>query len=274
MRYYEFSLNETTEEDRAIISLASAINQKLIDYNDQVQTSQDDDDYNDDEYNAPIKGDQAVTVGTVGQLFNTPLDILNPVHIMVQGDYGIRLRMKDHNVESFKSPDKSVVYGLWYGGQYPKMIFNQDFIGSKYLLSVISHELRHALDDFKSDHRAGTSKKYGRPKKKYQRRGKNLYLAQPSEINARFIQVLNSLVPIIKRTYLQKSPDKIKKEIIKNFYELLDYYNIAELFPEKEESRDYKRLIKRGIDFISKESNHVEQEFAQRGIKKTATGNW
>jgi hypothetical protein len=182
--------------------------------------------------------------------------------------------MKEHNVETFKGPDKSVVYGLWYGGQYPKMIFNQDFIGSTYLLSVISHELRHALDDFKSDHRAGSSEKYSTPKKRHQRRGKNLYLAQPSEINARFLQVLNSLVPIIKRAYLQKSPDKIKQEIVKNFYNLLNYYNISELFPEKEASRDYKRLIKRGMDFISKESEHVEQGFAQRGIQKTATGNW
>jgi len=37
------------------------------------------------------------------------------------------------------------------------------------------------------------------------------------------------------------------------FNKLMKHYSISELFPEKDQSKDYKRLIKRGVDFIDKE---------------------
>jgi hypothetical protein len=245
---------ETTEEDRAIISLANAINSKLMEYIDEKEY---DDTDKDDEENIDIEPQETDYLGTIGQLFDTPLEILNPIHIMISSDYDMRLRIKDTNGEMFQSPDKSVIYGLWYSGSHPKMIFNSDFIGTKNLLSVISHELRHALDDVKSNQKSHSSKKYNIPKKHEHRKGRFGYIAQPSEINARFVQVLHDIVPIIKRTARSNPNEKIFPILEKELFKLLDYHEIAKLFPEKEKSRDYKRLIKRGMDFITKETNFV-----------------
>jgi phage terminase Nu1 subunit (DNA packaging protein) len=38
---------------------------------------------------------------------------------------------------------------------------------------------------------------------------------------------------------------------------LLLKYEIADLFPERTQSPDYKRLIKRAVDFIDKEIAHL-----------------
>lgn len=275
MRYHEFNLTETTEEDRAIISLAGAINDKLQEYVDE--NPKDNIDYdrdNDIEDPEETDSDLPITLGTIGQLFDTPIQILNSVHIMIASDYGIRLRLKDHDAESFKSPDSSVTYGLWYGGDHPKMIFNQDFVGTRKLKSVIAHELRHALDDFKSELATLTSKKYMTPKKRWYRRGRKKYIAQPAEINARFVEVLHDLVPFIKRTFLKYSSEDIKPTILKELFRLLEHHEITDLFPEKEQSPDYKRLIKRAMDFIAKEMHHVEQQLERQNRPKQATGNW
>jgi hypothetical protein len=41
---------------------------------------------------------------------------------------------------------------------------------------------------------------------------------------------------------------------------LLSAYDISTLFPEREKSKDYKRLIKRAVDFIQKEISYVNRD--------------
>ena len=74
-------MSETANDDRAIISLSSAID----DYINSHYDSESDDtpyepesEYDDDELDISGDEEKSIEVGTVGQLFNTPLSILNP----------------------------------------------------------------------------------------------------------------------------------------------------------------------------------------------------
>lgn len=270
MRLQELFLIETTEEDRAIISLSHAISDYInshYDNEDMDDLSSDnpDFDFDDDELDIGGDEDKPIDVGTIGQLFDTPLEILNPITIQLQSDYGIRQRRKkDTGSDVIRRPGEEDIMGLWYNTE-KLMILNKDYLGSNDLKSVVSHELRHALDDFKSGFKANVSKKYSTPRDKAHRKvtndpyvGNVSYLAEPAEINARFLQVLHAMVPVIQRA-MKLAPEKIKPFIMSKFKQGLEDNRIAELFPQKEKSKDYKRLMKRGIDFIQKEMNHQSQ---------------
>lgn len=277
MRYFEI-ITETTEEDRAIISLSSAISSYLTQHydnsdEDELSSDNPDFDFDDDERNDE---DTTIDVGTIGQLFDTPLNILNPIHIQIQSDYGIRQRRKwESGSTVIRKPGSDDVLGLWYGDKNV-IILNKDYLGSNSLKTVISHELRHALDDYKSGFAAGDSAGYNTAKDKESRKelrkakrkgeerkmpvaGSYEHLAEPAEINARFIEVLHSMVPIIKHAY-KMSPDRMKAYVMDAFEKKLDYHNISTLFPDKEKSKDYRRLVNRGKDFIQKEMSHRETE--------------
>jgi hypothetical protein len=154
--------------------------------------------------------------------------------------------------------------GLW-DANTRTIIFNADYLSTDFMKSTIAHELRHMLDDIKSEFRVAGSKRYSTPKDKEYRKTKNdpyapdmQYLAQPAEINARFVQVLNSLVPKIKR--LSSQPKLVARDRLHKMlrYEM-DVHDVAGMFRDKSNSRDYKRLLKRGADFIDKELEHVQQ---------------
>jgi hypothetical protein len=83
------------------------------------------------------------------------------------------------------------------------------------------------------------------------------YTAQPAEINARFAEVLNSLTNSLPA--VAKFPDSEQTRIRAQrlLIQGLKKHQISDLFPEKEKSRDYKRLVKRGMDFITKELSHI-----------------
>lgn len=262
MRLQELLL-ETTEEDRALISLSSAIYNYIQQYadeddlDDQLYHDFDDvDDYSDDSISTEEK---ITTVGKIGKLFDCPLELLNPVTIEIQSGEGMRNRLDKANPEDIEKGPRGEVYGIWYSG-ISTIVLNREWLTSKQLQSTITHELRHALDDYKSKFQANKdSGSYSIPKKKEHRKAErdpelgNLnYVAQPAEINARFVQVLNAMVPVIGRA-VKLSPEKVEPLIMREFKRALEYFRITSLFPEKERSKDYKRLMKRGIDFIQKE---------------------
>lgn len=264
MRLVELFLNETTEEDRAILSLSSAISK----YIQQFETTDDtgdgwqdkDYDVDDDDFDE-IEDDKPQKLGKIGDLFNTPLEGLNHINLELQSDYGIRLRMKKEGGREIKRPEDEMIYGLWYGSS-DTVVLNKDFIGSNALKTVVSHELRHALDDIKSNYQANkTGGRYSTPKKKEHRKNDpyqpNLsYLAEPAEINARFVEVLHLLVASIQRAAKLPNVD-LRDHAMKEFKRFLQAKSIAKLFPETTQSKDYKRLVKRGVDFIEKEIAHV-----------------
>lgn len=273
MRLRELYLFESTEEDRAIISLANSIADYMTAHEDEFYPqSSGGDDYGsyDDEYDdfSDIGdddeiSDEPIVLGKIGDLFNTPLTILEPVTLEIQTPDGlIERRKKEEGGDLFGMADAPV--GLWYEHN-ATLVINSDLIGKTRLQSTIAHELRHALDDYKSDFKIGSGR-YLTPKKKEHRKATNdpyvgnvAYLAQPSEINARFVQVLNSLVPTINRLAKQ-DPARARDAIFRALERSMEANKISLLFPEKEKSKDYKRLMKRAVDFIDKELAHVTKQ--------------
>jgi hypothetical protein len=263
MKLQELFLVETTGDDRELISLASSIYDYLQKYNNSYDSSVDYDNIDNDDidHELDIGGDEdsPVDLGTVGHLFDTSLDILKPLRIQIQSDYGIRQRRKkERNATVLKAPGTEDIRGLWYS-DIKTMVLNSDMLDTKPMRSIIVHELRHALDDFKSNFKANSSNKYSTPKNKLHRVSANdpkakrlAYLAEPAEINARFLQLLDRLAVVVKRG-IKLGPETTRPFIINRLMELLDEFEIAELFPEKEKSKDYKRLIKRAMDFVEKE---------------------
>ena len=255
MRLQELFLIETTEEDRALISLSSAINASLGKYAEV-----------EPEYDNPDDEDEGIIrIGKIGQLFDTPIETFNGINIELRSDDSITRyannQKKDEDV--IRDPTQRMILGVWEGTTNTMML-NIDYIGTNTLKTAITHELRHALDDHKSGFKANASKSYSTPRNKEHRRvtkdpyyGNLKYLAEPAEINARFAEVLHVMVPVIKRAS-KLEPDQVRPKIMKDLKTLLDQNRISELFPEKEKSPQYKRLLKRAVDFINKELAHVQ----------------
>lgn len=251
MRLREFFLTETAEEDRAIISLALPIYKYLQQYADQ------DLDYDDE--------DEIIYVGKIGQLFDTPLEGLRHVRLEIQSDIGLLERINDRRALSGEKPIFEAPGGVWYSDTNT-IVLNADYLSVDSMKSAISHELRHALDDVKSDYRVSDSAFYSTPRKKSHRKvtkdpklGDLTYLAQPAEINARFVQVLDDMVPNIAR--MKSLPlEKARRNLHKILIYRMEKNEIAQLFPEKEKSKHYKRLLKRGAEFIDKELAYHHSE--------------
>ena len=99
-------------------------------------------------------------------------------------------------------------------------------------------------------------------------------MAQPAEINARFIEAIDTLVNLIPKRYRTLPASEIKSKLKTDLLSLLNKHNIAEFFPTKDKSPDYKRLVKRGMSMLEKEMQYHEQQLSQAGIVKNVTGNW
>lgn len=242
MRLQELFLTETTEEDRAIISLANVVYnyvRKYIDYVDELSGE-------------PLK------IGKIGDFADTPLDGFEDINLELQQGEPLGQRVAKANNEEYEGKQPR---GVWFADG-PTIALNSDMLASERTRSTIGHELRHALDDLKSGGKASGSTRYRTPKKKEFRKKdpyaeKNFpYLAEPAEINARFNQVLDELVTSISKN-AEKSPKDLWDHELKVLKRLFIRHNIALLFPEKTQSKDYKRLVKRAVDFIKKEINYI-----------------
>jgi hypothetical protein len=65
------------------------------------------------------------------------------------------------------------------------------------------------------------------------------------------------MVPIIKKEF--QDQEKIdKRSIFDKLKHQLEINRISNLFPEKEKSKDYKRLMKRAVDFLEREIKYQE----------------
>lgn len=256
-------LFETTEEDRALISLGSVIYDTIIKYDGQLS-------------------DEVISVGTIGELYNTPITVLDDVKIELQSGADFAKYAED-------DPDatKTNKHAVWDADNF-SIRFNLEKLSTPRMRTTPTHELRHALDEVKSNSYNGGGNKYFTPKKKehrkvyYNTKGevdkddvRNMipYLAQPAEINARFAEVLDQLVTLIPKRFSNKhvSAENIKRQLSHDLSGIFAKYNIAELFPEKTQSADYKRLVKRAYDFMQKEINHIE---SQPETTQRATGGW
>lgn len=243
MKLQELFLTETTEEDRAIVSLANVIYNHVRKYTD----------YIDPTITEPID------IGKIGDFADTPLMGMEDINIALQQGDTLGREVAEFNAEEYDGKNPR---GVWWANG-PTITLNADHISSERIKSTIVHELRHALDDLKSKGRAGTSIKYDTAKKKIHRKrdpyAKNFpYLAKPSEINARFSQVLDGLTDSISKNSNMR-PQQLWDHEMKVLKRLFIMHNISDLFPEKTQSKDYKRLMKRAADFIQKEIKYMAE---------------
>ena len=237
MRYLEI-INETTEQDRLIVNLANNLNShvKRYEYNDRVIN-------------------QGIYLGKIEKLSTihkgTSIESLNPVHVELVSDKYMRGISNSTATRAMWDPNIKTIY------------LNTEYIGDPRMERLIAHELRHALDDYLSDFSQGS--RYYTPRKKEHRysgedpvKSRTDYLAKPSEINARFLEVLNLLTPVIK-----SAVDKNRSDTFAYLFDKFKYYlvkkEILKLFPEGTESKDLRRLYKRGIDYITNEVERLKK---------------
>lgn len=243
-------LFETTEEDRALISLSSAIYAKLQPYTGGNL------DY---ENIFDVPEQQLIRLGKISDMFDTPITALNDISIEVQGGDPFIERAKDPE-QSISDYEGKALYGF-YEEDTRTVVLNLELLDKHRMKTSITHELRHALDEIKSGSFPGDAKGYFTPRKKEHRKddpySTTQYRAQPAEINARFVEVLDILSKRIPQWHNKLPPDQVRPKVMNDLTHLLVKYEIADLFPEKTQSKDYKRLIKRAVDFIDKELQHV-----------------
>lgn len=218
MRFMQF-LVETAEEDRAIISLSTVLF-KI----------------------ASQHADQSVNLGPIGELVNTPLTAVNDISIvMVPGDEMSSLYARLFDVDE----GSDTTSGIWVPEEN-SIYINSSLFGTNKLKATITHELRHALDDMKSGYKASEAYGYN-----VAPTGKDEYKGQPAEINARFAEVMHYLTGYIAKQDQQGTLNR--DDVVRRLYELMGSKQISTMFPEKTQSKAYKRLLKRAMDFVTKE---------------------
>jgi hypothetical protein len=239
MRLQELFLTETTVEDRLIISLSSAIYKIVSPYGSI-----------DPEYDNP--DDEAaglLYLGKIKDLVPRCPPEFGQINIQLQTSEKISNRSRGSNADS---PAREI-YGVW-DNSINGIVLNIDHISSRTMQTIISHELRHALDDIKSEYKANNSSHYSTPRNPIHRKGKDTrYLAEPAEINARFVEVMHELMGVIRRLRRTAEPDQVRPRAMRELDKLLKTYDISDLFPEKTKSKSYQRLIKRSLAFIDNE---------------------
>jgi hypothetical protein len=232
---------ETADEDRAIISLADSIYQYLQKYADQ------DLDYDET---------GVMHIGRIGDLFDTPIVAFDTIKIVLSSDQAIVdliSRLQGHS-----TPEDGHI-GQW--DQMEKTIsLNSDYLSTSRMRNVIAHELRHAMDDTKSLNRANQSIRYRTARNPQHQLDKDAaYQAQPAEINARFIEALHILTPIVyKLAHLD--PKVFKNKMTAYINKTFELKDIADYYPEKTANPHYQRLLKRAWTFIDKELAHIQSK--------------
>ena len=232
---------ETAEDDRAIISLADTIYSHLQQYADT------DLDYDET---------GVLHIGRIGDLFDTPIPAFNSIRIELTSDEAIvDLARRLHGKST---PDDSH-FGQW-DPMEKAISLNSDFLSSGRMRSVIAHELRHAMDDVKSLNRANQSARYRTARSPAHRADKDgSYQAQPAEINARFIEALNVLTPVIPKL-ANLDPAAFRAKMTAYINKAFELKDIADYYPEKTASPHYKRLLQRAWNFIDKELAHIQSK--------------
>jgi hypothetical protein len=232
MRATEF-IAETAEEDRAIISLANAIWEHIQQYKTVVRSG---------------------SVGTIDDITNTPLDAVKDIKVYLATDDDIAKIYNEDEPDASKHVTGDKIKGMW-DQKRNTVYLNLTKITSSEVKRTIAHELRHVLDDVKSNNAAGSSPRYGE-KSRNTSTDLDAYRSSKAEINARFIEVMHTIPIYVERAKQQNIPNP-REFVMDKFYNMMDQRHIQKYFPEKERSREYKQLIKRAVNFIDKEIAHV-----------------
>jgi len=240
MRIHELIV-ETAEDDRAIMSLADAI----YDYLQQ---------YADTELDYDETG--VIHIGKIGDLFNTPIPSMDNIRIEISSDEAIVDLVRRLNGRA--APSDSHL-GQW-DPMEKAISLNADYLSSNRMRNIIAHELRHAMDDMKSLNRANQSTRYGTARNPADQADPDTaYRAQPAEINARFIEALHFISPIIPKL-ANLDPAAFRTKMTAYLNRAFEVKQIADIYPEKTDNPHYRRLLQRAWDFINKELAHVKSK--------------
>ena len=240
MRIHELIV-ETAEEDRAIMSLADVI----YDYLQQ---------YADTELDYDETG--VIHIGKIGDLFDTPIPSMDNIRLEISSDEAIVDLVRRLNGRA--TPSDSHL-GQW-DPMEKAISLNADYLSTNRMRNIIAHELRHAMDDMKSLNRANQSTRYRTARNPADREDPDTaYRAEPAEINARFVEALHFISPVIpKLAHLDPAAFRTKMTAYLN--RAFEVKHIADMYPEKTDSPHYKRLLQRAWDFINKELAHVKSK--------------
>jgi hypothetical protein len=243
---------ETVQEDRAIVSLAIAIGSMI---NQR---------YAADWVKNPI------TLGKIGDLFNTSLIAAEDINLVLINDDDLHDVAVDQQLTTKESSDR---YRAIWVPDNNTIYLNSNLKGTSGIAKAAAHELRHALDTFKSDGWSDIPGKYSSPRKTKSIKpiidrgdAKLIYNARRDEINARFLEALHELTAIIHQRVRTQEPDVYEK-IMQDFEDILVRENILQIFPEKTNSADYKRLIKRASEYVRLEIDYARKKYSQNQIK-------
>jgi hypothetical protein len=240
MRIHELIV-ETAEEDRAIMSLADVIYDYLQKYAD---TELDYDETG------------VIHIGRIGDLFDTPIPAIDRIRLAISTDEAIvDLARRLHG----KATSEDSHLGEWDPGE-KAISLNADYLSTNRMRTIIAHELRHAMDDIKSSDRANQSTRYSTARNPADQEDPDTaYRAQPAEINARFIEALHFVAPIIPKL-ANLDPAAFRTKMTAYLNRAFEVKQIADIYPEKTDNPHYKRLLQRAWDFINKELAHVKSK--------------
>ena len=231
------TVNETVEEDHELIRIAKAVYPYIVPY-------------------IGSGSNELVNLGTISEMTGTTNEFLGSISVELLGGDEYKLRSVDH--ASGETPDKvRESIGFW-DEDNNAIVFNIAHIGKTRITTAITHELRHALDDRKSGGFPASPKnkdpdkfnKYFTPKKNKHRNPATEYIAQPAEINARFTEILHKLDNLIPKRQAVIPAAELHNRLMHDLNQLMITFEIANLFPEKQKSKEYKQLYKRAAKFI------------------------
>jgi hypothetical protein len=231
MKLQEIFLVETTEDDNNLIKSSAELFNIIMRYAD---------------YDSSFLS--LVKLGKLGAIVKNPPEGLEDIRIVLMSNNRLAARAKSVSA-------KRSVIGIW-DPEIHALVLNSDRLTSPKIRTAITHELRHALDDIKSNYRAGKSIRYSTPKnKEFRSNPEQSYDAEPTEINARFTELLHDIHDDIVRVSGRFSPTVLRSKLIAFLPKYFDRHNLSFMFPEKDQSKDYRRLVNRAISYIDSQIN-------------------
>lgn len=222
MRIQEIIL-ETTEDDRSISTLAARLRKRVIAF----------------AADKPRGG----VIGKLAELVNgTPLESMAGVTLQVLPNSLFYKSLGDPE----KDPKAGSVHGFWDPDRN-RIVLNLRHVQALSLSKTIAHELRHALDDIKSDYRASD------PDNRYGKHPEGS-LYQPDEINARYAESMH--IAILKIGKLARE-GWTKTELMSELPEIIEFAFKANLIthvmPTRYSDRAYRHLVSRAYRLLSAE---------------------
>lgn len=226
MRIQELIL-ETTEEDRGISKLAAQLRKRVIAFVD-----------------AKPRG------GIIGKLAEfvkgTTLESMAGVTLQVLPNSMLHKAFGDPEID----PKLGRIHGFWDPNR-DRIVLNLRHVRALSLSKTIAHELRHALDDIKSDYRASD------PDNRYGKHPEGS-LFQPDEINARYAESMH--IAILKIGKLARE-GWTRAELMAELPEIIKFAFKANLIthvmPERYSDRAYRHLASRAYRLLSAEVNKL-----------------